>query len=381
MLSDGNNLHLLVNPNGSKLWRFRYRFGGKQLMLSLGAFPEVTLAKARTRRDDAKKLLADGINPSEQRKTDDAKAKVAKATTFGLIAKEVIAKLDEEGSALATLAKQKWYLEKLAAPLTDKAITEVTAAEILDILKKIEKSGRKESAHKLRGAIGRVFRHAIVTLRATNDPTFALKGALLKRRSGHRAALTDETELGVLMTCIDEYTGYYTVKAGLKFLALTMTRPGEVRFMRRSEVNFIERRWEIPAERMKMRKPHDVPLSDQALEVLREVWDDGRELVFPSVRTDKRPLSENAFNVALRRMGYSKDEHCSHGFRTSASTILNGTQRYNPDVIEMALAHEEKNEVRGAYNRAKYWKERVVLLQDWANMLDEFKTRKQQVLA
>lgn len=375
LLTDGNGLHLLVNPNGSKLWRLRYRFGGKQNMLGLGSFPEVTLAQARDRRDEARRLLAQGKNPSQERKTEKLATTTAAQNTFGVIAGEYLAKMKEEVAAESTLSKNKWLLEDLAAPLTSRPITEITPAEILDVLKKIEKSGRRDTARRLRGTIGSVYRFAIANLKATNDPTYPLRGALLKPNTQHRAAITDERPLGALMRSIDEYDGWPTLKAALLFLVLTMTRPGEVRHMRRSEIIWPKATWRIPAERMKMRREFDVPLSRQALEMLRSVWglSEGEGLVFPSVRSAVKPLSENAMNAALRRMGYSKDEVTAHGFRSSASTILNERRAADSEVIEVALAHQDEDEVRRAYNRAQYWPERVKLLQDWADLLDKFR--------
>ncbi len=374
LLRDGHGLHLLVKPNGHKLWRLRYRFAGKQNMLSLGGYPDVSVAVARTKRDEARRLLASGIDPSRQRRLDKLAAATASNNTFRAIAEEHLANQEESGTAATTLIKNRWYLLKLAAPLANLPITEITPAEILALLKKIEKSGRRETAKKVRGAIGAIFRLAITTLRATNDPTYPLRGALLKPIVTPRPAITDERALGGLMLAMDEYDGWPTLKAALQFLALTMVRPGEVRFMHRSEVIWPKSMWRIPAERMKMRRPHDVPLSRQATAILRDLWDlsEGEGLVFPSIRSVTRPLSENAMNSALRRMGYSRDEMCAHGFRASASTILN-ERGYNPDVIETALAHQDEDETRRAYNRARYWPERVKLLQDWADLLDEFR--------
>jgi integrase len=374
LLTDGNGLHLLVKPNGSKLWRLRYRFGGKQNMLSLGSFPEISLADAREKRDDARKLLANGIDPSRQKKLDKIAAQSAAKNTFGAIAEEHLKNLEESGTAASTMTKNRWYLLDLASPLVDLPITEITSAEILSLLKRIEKSGRRETARKVRGAIGSVFRLAITTLRATNDPTFPLRRALLKPNVQHRPAITDETKLGALMASIDEYDGWPTIRAALQLTALTMTRPGEIRFMRRSEIVWPKAVWRIPAERMKMRRPHDVPLSTQAVAILRDIWplSEGHELVLPSIRSPLKALSENAMNSALRRMGYTKEEVCSHGFRSSASTILN-ERGYDSDVVEAALAHQDEDEVRATYNRAKYWPQRIKLLQDWADLLDEFK--------
>jgi integrase len=374
LLTDGNGLHLLVNPSGSKLWRLRYRFGGRQNFLGLGSFPEVSLATARARRDDARRLIAAGTDPSEHRKAEKNAASVAAQNTFGAIAGEVLEKLEAENATESTLSKNRWLLQDLAKPIANRPITEITAADLLALLKTVEKTGRRETARRLRGTIGSVFRYAIMTSRATNDPTYALRGALLKPNSKHRAAITDERSLGALMCGIDDYDGWPTIRAALHFLALTMTRPGEVRLMCRSEVNFLKATWRIPAERMKMRRPHDVPLSKQALALLQDIWplSESTQLVFPSIRSAIKPLSEGAMISALRRMGYSKEEMSPHGFRSSASTILN-ERGFNPDVIEAALAHQHENEVRRAYNRASYWPERVKMLQDWADLLDEFR--------
>jgi integrase len=373
-LSDGAGLHLLVETNGRKLWRLRYHFAGKEKMMSLGSFPEVSLAEARTKRDQARKLLDSGTDPSRQKQLDKIAAGMAARNTFGAIAEEHLQNLQEGGAAETTMIKNRWYLQKLAAPLTNLPITEITPAEILQLLKRIEKSGRRETARKVRSAIGSVFRLAITTLRATNDPTFPLRGALLKPNVQHRAAITDEARLGALLVAIDEYDGWPTIRAALQLIVLTMTRPIELRLMRRSEIVWPKAVWRIPAERMKMRRPHEVPLSQQALVILREAWplSEHQELVLPSIRSPLRPLSENAMNSALRRMGYTKDEVCSHGFRASASTILN-ERGYDRDVIEAALAHQGEDEVRATYNRAKYWPQRVKMMQDWADLLDQFR--------
>lgn len=366
---------MLVQPSGSKLWRLKYRFAGKEKLISFGPYPDVTLASAREKRDDARKQLASGRDPSAQRKLDRIVEEKAAQNTFGAVVAEHLDNMAANGLAETTLVKNRWMLQVLAAPLAHRPIAEIIPIEVLDVLKRIEKSGRRETARKLRSMIGSVFRYAVVTLRATNDPTAPLRGALLTPKVQHRPAIIDERKLGILMRAIDEYDGWPTLRAALQLIALTMTRPGDVRFMRRSEINFEKAVWCIPAERMKMRRPHDVPLSRQALEILREIWSlsDYGDLVLSSIRSIKKPLSENAMNCALRRMGYAKDEMTSHGFRATASTILN-ERGFNPDVIEAALAHQDKNVIRRAYNRATYWPERMKLLQSWADLLDEFKS-------
>lgn len=373
-LSDGGGLSLLVEKTGSRLWRFRYVFGGKEKMLSFGAFPEVTLAQARAKRDEARQTLAGGIDPAQKRREDKVAASISAANTFGVVAAEYIDRLAKEGAAPSTISKNIWLLEDLAAPLSRRPVADITPVEILELLKRIEKSGRRDTARRLRGTMGTVFRYAVVTQRAPADPTYALKGALLRPDVQHRAAITDEAKLGALMVNIDQYDGWPTLRAALLLLALTMTRPGDVRHMRKSEIVFPKALWRIPAERMKMRRPHDVPLSKQALAVIREMWDltVGTGLLLPSIRSSVKPLSENAMNSALRRMGYDKSEVTAHGFRSSASTLLN-ERGFNPDVIEAALAHQDEDDVRRAYNRTTYLQERAKLMQDWADMLDEFR--------
>ena len=373
-LADGGGLHLLIQPNGSKLWRLRYRFSGQENMLAFGTFPSTSLANARTKREEARSLLASGMNPSVKRKLDKIAAATAARNTFGDVAAEHLANLEAIGTAATTMKKNRWMLQKLCTSIAKRPIADISAAEILDLLKKVEKSGRRETATSLRGKIGSVFRYGVVTLRATTDPTYALRGALLKVKVTHRAAIIDEQQLGALMRSIDEYDGWPTLRAALQLIALTMTRLGELRGMKRNEINFDKAIWRIPAERMKMRRPHDVPLSEQTLTLIKDIWplSENGELVLPSIRSLDRPLSENAMNSALRRMGYAQEEMTAHGFRSSASTILN-ERGFNPDVIEAALAHIDENEIRRAYNRAKYLTERIKLMQDWADLLDTFR--------
>ena len=374
-LADGGGLFLSVQPNGSKLWRLRYFYLGKERSLSIGAYPAVSLADARARREEAKQQIAAGNDPSIQKKLNRIAAETAARTTFGLVAAEYLDRLEANGAAPATLKKNRWLLEDLARPIANRPIAEIIPAELLDLLKRVEKSGRRETARRMRGVIGSVFRYAIVTLRATTDPTQALHGALLRPNTKSRAAITDEHDFGALLRAIDSFDGWASIKAALQFLALTFARPGEVRGATRSEINFEKAVWRIPAERTKMRRPHEVPLSRQALAVLRDIWpvSETGDLIFPSTRSFRRPLSDNAFNAALRRVGYTQEEMTAHGFRSTASTILN-ENGFNPDVIEAALGHQEENSIRRAYNRATYWRERVNLMQKWADMIDHFRT-------
>lgn len=373
-LADGAGLHLFINPNGAKLWRFRFRFGGKANMLSFGSYPEVSLASAREKRDEARKLLASGASPAVKRKDDKRAQAFAAENTFGAAASDYIKKLEDEQRSPATLKKNRWLLEDLAAPLSPKPLSQIKAPEILVLLKSVEKQGFRETAHRLRGTIGRVFRFAIANLKTDADPTYALRGALLGKIVKHRAAITDEDDFAQLLRDLDAYTeARTTTKQALQFIVLTMCRPGEARLMRKSEVNWIKATWSIPAERMKMRREFQIPLSRQALAVLRQVWDTSQDYVFPSMKSPFKPMSDNTFNKALRLMGYTGDVQVAHGFRTSASTIMNERHMAAPDVIEVALSHQDHDEVRRTYNRAQYFRERTKLMQEWADLLDQLR--------
>ena len=374
-LFDGGGLFLHVQPNGSKHWRLKYRYDGKEKLLSFGPYPIISIADARKQREKTKKQLAEDTDPAAQKKLYRIAAQTASRQTFSLIAQEYIQRMEANGAAPATLSKTRWLLEKLAAPISGRPANEITSAEILDMLRKIELSGRLETARRLRGVIGSVFRYAIVTLRANGDPTTALHGALLAPKVIGRAAITDEAKLGALLVAVDEYDGWPTISAALNLLILTCVRPGEVRGAKRAEFDLEDAIWRIPEERMKMRRPHDVPLSRQALAVLNGVWplSEGAELVFPSIRSKQRPLSEAAFNAALRRMGFTKEEVTAHGFRVTASTILN-SRGFDADVIEAVLAHQDRNAIRRTYNRSSYWEQRTELMKKWADLLDQFRT-------
>jgi len=373
-LSDGGGLFLLVKPNGSKLWQQKYRFVDKERLLSHGPYPEVSLAQARRKRDEARSLLAEGKDPGVQKKLDRIAAERAARTTFKLVAEEYLEGLVERELAPATIRKQRWYLFELAKPLHRRPVGEVTPSEVLYLLKSIEKSGRRETAKKMRGAISAVFRLAVVTMRADTDPTVSLKGALVPPKVVGRAAITDEKQFGALLRSFETFSGWPVIIDAMKFQILTMTRPGETRGAKKSEIDRDKRTWTIPAERMKMRREHKVPLSKQALAIVEANWPEieGVELLFPSLVSNRKWLSANAFNSAMRRMGYTKEEVTAHGFRVTASTILN-SHGHDPDVIEAALAHQDTNAIRRTYNRATYWKQRVELMQVWADLLDELK--------
>lgn len=374
-LTDGGGLFLLVKPGGSKLWQQKYRFAGKERLLSHGAYPDVALAQARAKRDKARSLIAEGKDPAVQKKLDQLESDKASRTTFILVVEEYLANLEARELAPATLRKKRWYLLDLAKPLHGRPVADVTPAELLHLLKGVEKSGRRETAKKMRGAISAVFRLAVVTLRASSDPTFALRDALLPPKVVGRAAITNEKQFGDLLRAFDGYTGWPVIIDALKFQILTLSRPGETRGAQKREFDLEKRIWSIPAERTKMRRVHQVPLSNQAFAIVEANWPqhDGVELLFPSLISNQRQLSENAFNSVLRRMGYAKEEVSAHGFRVTASTILN-SRGHDPDVIEAALSHQDQDVIRRTYNRATYWEQRVKLMQEWADLCDEFRS-------
>lgn len=374
-LFDGGGLHLRIDPKGSKLWRLAYRFCGKEQTLSFGPYPTVSLKEARAKRDAAKALLAEGIDPGQHRKIEKLTKAVSNATTFKAVADEHVEKLKREGRAPATVGKTEWLLSLALPKLGDRPISELTAAEVLAVLKPIETRGNLESAKRLRATIGAVCRFAIATARATNDPTSALKGALLSPKVKHRPAITEPSALGELLRAIDGFTGQPATVAALKLLPHVFTRPGELRMAEWSEFDLDKAVWTVPAVRTKMRREHLVPLSTQALAILKAlqpITGAGR-LVFPGTRTVQRPISENTLNAALRRLGYAQDEVTSHGFRATASTLLNESGKFSPDAIERALAHQDPDPVRRAYARGAYWAERVEMAQWWSDHLDTLK--------
>ena len=370
-LSDGGGLHVLIQPTGGKLWRLAYRFAGKQKALALGVYPAVSLEEARRRRDEAKKLLARSIDPSVQRKADKH---AGKDSSFRAVAKEIITKLEREGRAQATLSKKGWLLDFAYPTFGDRPVAEITAGDLLALLRKIEGRGLYETARRLRSTCGMVFRYAIATGRAERDPSMDLRGALTTPQVSHRATIVDPKSIGALLRAIDGFDGQSTTRAALRLAAYVFVRPGELRHAEWNEFDLDKAVWSIPAEKMKMRRPHRIPLARQPLAILRglqEITGNGRWL-FPSVRTSTRPISENTLNAALRRLGYGSEEMSAHGFRSMASTRLNEMGRWNPDAIERQLAHQEANAVRRAYTHgADFWNERVQMMQAWADYLDQ----------
>jgi integrase len=372
-LTDGGGLYLLVTSTGSKLRRFAYRFGGKQRTLALGIYPAVTLKLARDRRDSAKRLLADNIDPSIQRRIDKH---LANGNAFRVIASELLGKLEREGLAEITLAKKRWLLDFAYPQIGDRPVDQITAHELLSVLRQVESRGRFETARRLRSTCGMVFRYAIATGRAERDISADLRGALTTPKVVHRATIVDPPGIGALLRAIDGYEGLLITKLALKLAPLVFVRPGELRQAEWTEINLEEAEWRIAAAKMKMRRPHRVPLSGQALAIIRDLRaiSGGCRWLFPSVRTVARPISENTLNAALRRLGYGPEQMTAHGFRAMASTRLNEIGCWNPDAIERQLGHQEMSDVRRAYiHAAEFWAERVRLMQAWANYLDELR--------
>ena len=335
----------------------------------------MTLAEVRDRREAARKLLADAKDPSLERRLEKM-AKAAGGDSFRDVAEEFLVKQRREGRAEATLGKNRWLLEPAFAAFGDRPIGEVTAPELLHALRKFELRGRYESARRMRTVAGMIFRYAIATGRATRDIALDLRGALTTPKVKHRAAITEPKELGALLRAIEGYNGQPTTRLALQLSALLFVRPGELRLARWKEIDFGEAVWAVPAETMKMKRPHRVPLPRQAIVIFRALqgMTGQGEYVFPAVNSFRRPISNNTLNAALRRLGYSKEEVSVSGFRTTASTLLNQMSRWNPDAIERQLAHMEENEVRWAYmHAAEFWNERVEMMQVWADHLDHLR--------
>ena len=374
-ITDAQGLYLLVNPSGSKLWRVKYRINGVERKLALGSYPEITLAEARSARDAARRQLAHAIDPNAAKRQARIEASIRANNSFASVAEELIEKKTREGLAEPTLKKMRWFVKLLGSDFGKRPIAEITPQELLHELRKHERRGRLETANLLRAFASRVFRYGVATARAERDPAQLLIGALTTARVKHFPAITDPVAFGALLRAIEDYQGDPAVMYALKLTPHVFQRPGEIRHMEWTEVDFEKAVWIIPEGKMKMRQPHSVPLSRQSLAILADMRSlSGSGLyVFPSVRTRERPLSENTINAALRRMGFPKDQMTAHGFRTSASSLLNESGKWNPDAIERALAHMVAGSVRRIYNQSAYWRERVAMAQWWSDYLDELR--------
>ena len=371
-LSDEKGLYLLVTPAGSKLWQMKYRHLGKERKLSLGPFPDVGLKEARAKRDEARAMLASGRDPSHERQTAKLAARFAADNTFAAIAEEFIDKRVRDGIADTTKGKTEWLLSLLKPGLGRIPIEEITAPMLLAVLQDVEVSGRRETARRLRSFAGRILNYAIATGRRTNaNPAPALHRALSTPITRNHPAIVEPKALSEHLKAIEEYKGYPSTIGALRISPHLFQRPGEIRAMKWEDLNLNAARWTIPAAQMKMRKPHEVPLSRQAIKIINSmvVVAGTSNFVFPAYHNPRIPISENAINQALRRLGYG-GIMTAHGFRSTASSLLNESGMWNPDAIERALAHQDGNAVRAVYNRSAYWKDRVEMMQWWSDQLD-----------
>lgn len=377
-LFDGGGLYLLVKPCGSKLWNFKFSYLGKQRLMSFGCYPEVSLAEARDFRLEARKLLAQDIDPCDFRRTHRALRKEQVENTFELVAREWHHKFSSADKWSPSHAADILHrLEKdIFPPLGSRPVAEIRPNELLKVLERVASRGALDTAHRLRHHCGMIFRYAIVTERAERDVAADLRGALPPVRNGHHAAPTTPARLAGLLTAIDVYEGSFVVKCALQLLPMFFCRPGELRAAEWDEFNFEKAIWEIPASRMKMKQPHIVPLSTQAIEILKSLQPltGGRKNVFPCHRSPQRCMSDNAFNAALRRMGFSKDEATAHGFRASARTLLDEVLHFPVVLIEHQLSHSVRDALGTAYNRTSHLPERKQMMQRWSDYLDEIKS-------
>jgi integrase len=374
-LVDGQGLYLLVTAKGGKLWRFNYSFDGKQKTLALGSYPEVSLQDARLRHMDARKLLADGVDPCATKKAARAAIKAPTANCFETVAREWHEKHRHTwaDSHAATLLDR---LEKDVFPyIGAEDIGAIRPPQLLAVLRRVESRGALDVAHRIRFQCGQIFRYAVATGRAERDPAADLKGALPPVKGGHFASIIEPKDVGPLLRAIDDYQGGFATKCALRLAPLLFVRPGELRQAEWSEFDFEAKQWNIPATKMKMNEPHIVPLSRQAIEIieeLRPLTGDGKYL-FPSARTPQRCMSDNSLNAALRRMGFEKDEITTHGFRAMARTLLDEVLQVRPDLIEHQLAHAVKDPNGRAYNRTTHLEARRQMMQTWADYLDGLK--------
>ncbi|MBF0583713.1 MAG: integrase arm-type DNA-binding domain-containing protein [Magnetococcales bacterium] len=375
-VADERGLSLLVQPSGGKWWRFRYRFDGKQKMLSVGVYPDVSLKQARERRDEARRLLAEGIDPGEHRKATKTMAANRAENSFEAVAREWFAKFSPRwAESHASKVIRRFDLDVFPW-IGGLPVNEISSKELLAVLRRIEERGTLETAHKARQNCGQVFRYAIATGRADNDPSVALRGALPPLAGNNYPTITDPKAIGELLRAIDGYAGSFVSRAALQLAPLVFVRPGELRQAEWSEIDLDTATWIIPGEKMKAREKHVVPLSTQSVAILRELYPlTGRgRFVFPGERSADRPLSENTVLAALRRLGYEKGMMTGHGFRAMASTLLN-EQGWNRDAIERQLAHGERDAIRAAYNHAEHLPERRMMMQHWADYLDQLAGR------
>ena len=371
-VADSNGLCIEVRPTGAKVWRYRYRHAGKASITTLGEYPAMTLAEARAERDRARALVKKGTSPSHAAKAERAARQEKALNTFASVALEFIAKREKEGMGAGSVERSRRLIEKDLAGISQIPVDEVSAPTLLTALRKMEKRGIVESAHRARGLANQVFRYAIATGRAERNPAADLIGALERPQTNHFASIILPTKIGELLRAIYGYQGSIVTITALKLAPMVFVRPGELRTAEWSEIDLDKATWDIPAEKMKMKQAHVVPLSDQAVAVLRELHPiTGRgQYVFPSVRSIRRPMSENTINAALRYMGFNSDTMTGHGFRAMARTVLDEELHFPVDHIEHQLAHAVRDANGRAYNRTSHLPARRKMMQAWSDYLD-----------
>jgi len=377
-MGDSHGLFLLVQPTGGKLWRFKYRVDGREKKLAIGSYPEIGLGEARRRRDEAREAMVAGKDPAREKQRDKVRAKVEAENTFSAITAEFCEKRKRDGErawAPATAKRCEYLLSILCGSIGNMPIAEIEPADVLVAVRRIEGKGKLESARRTLQLAGSVFRYAVATARLKSDPTGDLKGALTSPTVTHYGAVIDPAGVGELLRSIDGYEGQPITKFAMQLAPHVFVRPGELRHAEWSEIDLQGALWTIPAGKTKMRKEHVVPLSRQAIAILKSVQPltGPSGYVFPSVRTRRRPMSDNTINAGLRRLGYATDEMTAHGFRAMASTLLNESGKWHPDAIERSLAHGDSDKVRAAYHRGAHWKERVAMAQWWSDYLDQLR--------
>ncbi|SFK45833.1 Integrase [Methylocapsa palsarum] len=381
-LAVSGGLYLLVTPAGGRLWRLKYRADGVERKLAIGKYPAVTLADARKARDAARANASAGNDPATIKRRERVARKLAAGTTFGAVALEYVEKAEREGRAPATILKLRWTRDWLLPAVGHRPVDQIEPHELLAVLKRQESKGNLETARRTRAFASRVFRYAVATARAKTDPAGLLLGAVAAPQPRHFAAIVDAKRVGELLRAIDVYSGAPLTRLALSLSPHVFVRPGELRKAKWAEIDFDAAVWRIPAERMKKRREHVVPLSRQSLATLKQIKalsGDG-QLVFPALGKPGKPLSENTANHALRRMGFAANEMTAHGFRALASTLLNESGKWSPDAVERALAHKDGDQIRGIYHRGAHWNERVTMAQWWSDHLDALRDGAEIVL-
>lgn len=375
-LFDGRGLFLLISPKGGKWWRFKYRFDSKEKLLSLGTYPDITLKQARERRDEARRLVASGIDPAEQRKAQKAAHASANANSFEVVAREWFAKQAPNWSSSHSTRIIRRLERDIFPWVGDTPVTKINAPQLLTVLRRIEERGAPDTAHRALGNCGQIMRYAFATGRADRDPTADLRGALTPIKGSHFAAVTEPDKIGGILRALDSYQGTLPVRCALRLAPLVFVRPGELRQAQWDAIDLEAAEWRYTVT--KTQTEHIVPLSRQAIEILREIQPlTGKgQYVFPSARNPRgdRPMSDNAILSAMRRMGIEKNEMSGHGFRAMARTILDEVLGFRPDYIEHQLAHAVRDPNGRAYNRTAHLPERRRMMQEWADYLQELKS-------